>query len=85
MNETINWFIFFDDFFQEEKFDEADAELSGLDPTAMSPTAITLVLSATYCARDRLPSRKEFLEQGRDILIRELGPERAEALLKNRS
>lgn len=73
-----------DDFFLENRFSTAEEVLLTVDVTRLSPATILALLSISYHAKDKLPSRPKFFIRAKAELVDKLGEERAERLTKNR-
>lgn len=62
-------FEFFDNLFEQGKFDEADKALAGISASTLSEKLFCAILGSTLLARRLLPSRAALL------IVRRLSPE----------
>jgi hypothetical protein len=74
-------FNFMDDHLLAGRFPVCDLALAQADPEALRPSAVVAFLMVTRRAKEKLPSRPQFLSRGIEALARKDGPVEAEALL----
>jgi len=70
----------YDDLFLEDRFTEADEMLQAEDVGSMDTLEVVATLSATRCAKDKLPSRAVFVERS-EKRLRELALDRVDKLM----
>lgn len=66
------------------EFTVVDAWLAREDPEDLDPVATLAALTITFWGKDKLTKRDLFLERAEVALKRQLGTQRAEALLRHR-
>lgn len=81
-----NWVLYFDDYYQNisKELDKISEKLKEIDLKNLDPGEIISILTGTYPFRQFIKYRPTFIKQAEEILIKELGAERTERLLKNR-